>query len=152
MNAIRLSNCVSSAAVLLILSAYFLVASSKRTIIPNSSRISGSNLAAPRIRRSIASPISLPRAKEAPFATRVKEFNWSSLKPADTPTATALIACSAEMAFPVISFILSATIVRFLPASAPVCSKPSFSLLIASFLESKPKAAVNAKTLAASVA
>ena len=39
------------------------------SVVISSSNISGSNLAVPRVRRSIASPISLPKAIEAPLAT-----------------------------------------------------------------------------------
>ena len=102
--------------------------------------------------RSIASPISLPNAKEAPFATLARSSIWLWSNPADTPTAVALIACSAEIALSVISLSLSATSVRFWPAALPVNTKPSFSFDIASFRDSKPKAAVNANTFAAKVA
>ena len=69
--------------------------------------------------------MSLPNAREAPLATFAKPSICCWLKPADTPTAVVLIACSAEIALSVISFSLSATIVRLLPAALPVNSKPS---------------------------
>ena len=70
--AILLSNWVSSSAATPMEAAYFSVASSSLTIIPNSSRISGSNLAAPLTSLSRASVMSLPRANDAPFATLVR--------------------------------------------------------------------------------
>ena len=96
--------------------------------------------------------MSLPKAREAPLATSARPDICSSLKPAETPTAVALIACSAEIALSVISCSLSATKVRFRPAALPVNSIPSCSLAIASFLDKTPKAAVKAKTRAATSA
>ena len=55
--------------------AYFADASSSLTKIPNSSRISGSSFAAPRVSLSIASPTSLPRDIAAALPTSAKPSN-----------------------------------------------------------------------------
>ena len=72
-------------------------------MIPSSSISSGSNLDTPRIRRSIESLRSLPRATEAPLAI-FPSFSISTLViPLALACATVFIASAAEIPNPVIA-------------------------------------------------
>ena len=93
-------------------------------MIPNSSRISGSNLIAPLVNLSKASGKLLPRVIEAPFAIFARPSNSAPWNPPDIPNAAPLIASSAEIAFPVTSLKPCAITDKVCPEEAPSSTRP----------------------------
>ena len=151
-NACLLSNWLREEADLPNCAAYCSTASSRRTIIPNSSRISGSSLIAPLVNLSNASAKSLPSAKEAPFAISASPVNSFAPNPPETPKAAPLEACSSDSAPSVASLRLSARTESVLPDWLPTISKPCCNCWNSAALDRALKAAEAAKTLAARVA
>ena len=127
MKACRLSKVVSSFAFLPSDVAYFSVASSKRTIIPNSSSNSGSNLIAPFVRRLRESAVSLPRAILAFLATSPNLWILEESKPALVASAVARIASSKFNACPVASRKSLDIVFRAVPEALPMAVRPASS-------------------------
>jgi hypothetical protein len=88
------SKAVKSLAVLPIASAYFLVAGSSLSIIPNSSSNSGSAFVAPLTSLLKESVTSLPNIAEVSFAALPNLLSWSTLRPEERPIAAA---CEASL-------------------------------------------------------
>ena len=128
LRAVSFSISVSSVVVLFIEWAKSLYTLSSLIITPSSSRISGSAFTIPRVKRSIASPIFLPRATEAARAPLVILSICLAVKPAVVANAVLVDASWKSSIYPEAFWIVLAICAMFLPVWAAYSCCPFSSI------------------------